>query len=263
MSYSTLFRILYMGRNGKIFDELQTIFAEQNQIATKHSSASSRNGVSSFPIAVESDKGKAGGKVDERALPWPIVESVMATNQKTALQLIRAQPPAIVLVELEQKSTSRLRFCDVVRYRLPTATILAVTSTIPDGTFLFDDVLDLPLRQIQVVSIIKQSGAKHTEHLLELGSVALNMATRTVTTPNGRYTMTPKQCALLKLLMSEHGTVVERKKIMETVWETNYLEDTRTLDVHIRWLRERIEHNPSKPVYLRTVRGVGYQFEAE
>lgn len=252
MSYSTLFRILYMGRKVQIFDELQTIFAEQNQIATKHSSVGSRNGVPP-PHTL-------GGGTD---YSWPMVEFTMATNQKNALRLLRAQPPAIVLVELDQKSDSRLRFCDVVRYRLPTTTILAVTTVPPDNTFAFDDVLHLPLSATQVVNVIKRFGAKRTEHLLELGPITLNMATRTVTTPNGRYTMTPKQCALLKLLMSEHGTVVERKKIMETVWETTYLEDTRTLDVHIRWLRERIEHNPSKPIYLRTVRGVGYRFEIE
>jgi DNA-binding response OmpR family regulator len=71
--------------------------------------------------------------------------------------------------------------------------------------------------------------------------------------------MTPKQCALLQMLMVHHGNVVERSNIMQAIWETSYLEDTRTLDVHIRWLRERIEPDPSNPVYLKTVRGVGYR----
>lgn len=249
MSYPSRFQILYMGRKVSIFEQLQMIFAEQNQLVNQHS-VGERNGVPS-----------KDGHTDRREAPWPIVESAMATNQKTALQLIRAEPPAVVLVELDQKSTSRLRFCDVVRYRLPTAPILAVAQTVPENSFNFDAVLALPLISTQVVHTIQRFSTKHTEYLLQLGPIALNMATRTVVTPNGRYTMTPKQCALLKLLMSEHGEVVERRKIMESVWETNYLEDTRTLDVHIRWLRERIEQNPSKPVYLQTVRGVGYRFD--
>jgi DNA-binding response OmpR family regulator len=61
------------------------------------------------------------------------------------------------------------------------------------------------------------------------------------------------------MLMMHHGIVVKRSKIMQAIWETSYLEDTRTLDVHIRWLRERIEPDPSNPVYLKTVRGVGYR----
>jgi two-component system phosphate regulon response regulator PhoB len=48
---------------------------------------------------------------------------------------------------------------------------------------------------------------------------------------------------------------------MKNVWDTDFLGDTRTLDVHVRWIREKIEENPSSPVYLRTVRGVGYRFE--
>ncbi|MCX6043557.1 MAG: helix-turn-helix domain-containing protein [Chloroflexi bacterium] len=71
--------------------------------------------------------------------------------------------------------------------------------------------------------------------------------------------MTPKQCALLEMLMLNHGKVVLRSDIMRLIWETSYLEDTRTLDVHVRWLRERIEPDPSSPIYLQTVRGVGYK----
>ena len=54
-----------------------------------------------------------------------------------------------------------------------------------------------------------------------------------------------------------------RKKLMKEVWDTDYLGDTRTLDVHIRWLRKKIEDDPSHPVLIRTVRGVGYRFEVE
>lgn len=234
MSYSTLFRILYIGRKAQISDQLETIFGVQNQIAARN-----HEGVGA----------------------WPTVEFVAATNQKTALQLVRAQPPVALLVELEQKPDSRLRFCEVVRYRLPTVAILAVTTKVPDHGFAFDEVIKLPLVPAQVIKTVQTFGTRRAEHLLQQGPITLNIATRTVITANGQYTMTPKQCVLLKLLMTKHGEVVERSKIMETVWETNYLEDTRTLDVHIRWLRERIEPNPSKPIYLKTVRGVGYRFD--
>jgi DNA-binding response OmpR family regulator len=248
MSYPPLFRILYIGRKAQISDQLETIFEHQNQITAHRAQASSTNGVLPAHALATAEAG----------LPWPTVEFVKATNQKTALQLVRAQPPVALLVELEQKPASRLRFCEVVRYRLPTVTILAVTAKTPGNGFAFDGVINLPLIPEQVVKTLQLLGTKRAEHLLRQGPIALNMATRTVVTANGQYTMTPKQCALLKLLMAEHGQVVERRKIMEMVWETDYLEDTRTLDVHIRWLRERIEPNPSKPIYLKTVRGVGY-----
>jgi DNA-binding response OmpR family regulator len=60
--------------------------------------------------------------------------------------------------------------------------------------------------------------------------------------------------------MENAGEVLSRGTIMKEVWETDYLGDTRTLDVHIRWVREKLEDNPSRPQYIITVRGVGYRF---
>lgn len=77
------------------------------------------------------------------------------------------------------------------------------------------------------------------------------------------YNLTPKQFKLLHLLLENPDQILSRKTIMQQVWETDYLGDTRTLDVHIRWLREKIEPNPSQPRRLITVRGVGYHFVSE
>jgi two-component system phosphate regulon response regulator PhoB len=74
------------------------------------------------------------------------------------------------------------------------------------------------------------------------------------------YSLTPKEFKLLYLLISNSDQILSRKTIMQEVWETDYLGDTRTLDVHIRWIREKIEKNPSRPQRLITIRGVGYRF---
>ncbi len=71
----------------------------------------------------------------------------------------------------------------------------------------------------------------------------------------------PKENALLALFMRNRGKVLSREEIMSQVWDTDYLQDTRTLTVHVRWLRLKIEDDPSAPRYLRTVRGVGYRFD--
>lgn len=180
------------------------------------------------------------------------------SNQKAALNLIRLHPPAVIMVEIERKSDSRVRFCEMVRYRLPTAAILAITATRPENAFAFDGFIRLPLTPQQVIAGFDAILSESSEHLLQLGPLQLNIATRTVTTPRGSYSMTPKQCALLQMLMVHQNIVVKRGDIMQAIWETSYLEDTRTLDVHIRWLRERIEPDPSNPTYLKTIRGVGY-----
>ncbi|MGL4650208.1 MAG: winged helix-turn-helix domain-containing protein, partial [Caldilineaceae bacterium] len=98
------------------------------------------------------------------------------------------------------------------------------------------------------------------EQVITRGPITLNTLTRQVTSPKGVCEMTPKQCALLTMLMRHANTVVGRADIMRTIWETSYLEDTRTLDVHVRWLRMMIEPDPAQPTLIVTRRGIGYQF---
>ena len=69
-----------------------------------------------------------------------------------------------------------------------------------------------------------------------------------------------KEFELLSLLLGKAGQVISRAEILDQVWGIDWLGDTRTLDVHIRWLREKIEDDPSQPRYVQTVRGVGYRF---
>ncbi len=187
------------------------------------------------------------------SLEWDVV-----TNQKTALRLARQDPPHLVLVETDT-SGNRLRMCEMLRRRLTSVRIVGVGKQVPAGRFVFDAFLHLPLKPDAIEHLEMLLLTKNDDHLLELGPIRLNLDTRTVITSKGQYHMTPKQCALLQYFMIHHNDVIPRSHIMQAIWETNYLEDTRTLDVHIRWLRERIELDPSSPTLLMTVRGHGYR----
>lgn len=96
---------------------------------------------------------------------------------------------------------------------------------------------------------------------LQAGHLVLDVDVRCVIKDGMAEHLTFKECALMEMFMSNEGEVLTRKRLMKEVWDTDYLGDTRTLDVHIRWLREKIEDDPSDPILLRTVRGVGYRFE--
>ena len=74
--------------------------------------------------------------------------------------------------------------------------------------------------------------------------------------------LTPKECKLLAVLMQNEGEVVSRKTLMKYVWDTDYLGDTRTLDVHICWLRQKVEADPKSPQHILTKRGQGYTLQA-
>ncbi|MEM9777404.1 MAG: response regulator transcription factor, partial [Chloroflexota bacterium] len=101
------------------------------------------------------------------------------------------------------------------------------------------------------------------QQILEVGSVRLDLDTRQATQDGETLTLRHKEFELLALLMGTAGKPVTRANIFNEVWGTDWLGDTRTLDVHIRWLREKLETNPSQPELICTVRNVGYIFQKD
>lgn len=95
---------------------------------------------------------------------------------------------------------------------------------------------------------------------LQIGPITLNLEARRVQKSGQVIDMTQKEFDLLHSLMRQAGRVVRRDDLFNQVWGVDWVGDTRTLDVHIRWLREKIEQNPSAPQLIQTVRGVGYRF---
>ena len=96
--------------------------------------------------------------------------------------------------------------------------------------------------------------------LLRVKDWILDLSRGQVVTGNGAQQLTPMLCRLLEVFMRNPDKVLDRKFLMREVWETDYLGDIRTLEVHICWLRKKIEQDPRYPRYLKTVRGVGYHF---
>ena len=186
-------------------------------------------------------------------IDWTLVNS-----QKDALRLVRSVPPRLVLLEIDVDA-NRIQFGDTLRERMPSIKIVAIGMTRPAELAHVDGFLCLPFDESQVAGVLAPLLNGHQSSLLQVGSLRLNVDLRIVATPKGQYHMTPKTTALLYFLMTHPDQVLSRSELMQHVWDTNYLEDTRTLDVHIRWLRERIEEDPSEPRLLMTVRGRGYR----
>jgi DNA-binding response OmpR family regulator len=122
------------------------------------------------------------------------------------------------------------------------------------------NVLQLPFTSRKVTNRVAKLLSCRTGIMLAAGALTLNLEARCVSRGDSIHRLTPRQARLLEVFMRHTGQTLTRKFLMETVWETNYMGDTRTLDVHVRWIRERIEQDPSSPKYLRTVRGIGYRF---
>ena len=145
---------------------------------------------------------------------------------------------------------------------LPVVWVLEEGASAP-GDELADAYLSRPLT---VPTLLAQVRALLPEVEVESGVLCVNgfafdVEQREVRRGGDRRRLTLKQARLLETLMRQPGKTLSRRFLMKHIWNTDYLGDTRTLDVHVRWVREAIEDDPSNPRYLRTVRGVGYRFE--
>ena len=97
------------------------------------------------------------------------------------------------------------------------------------------------------------------EEMVHYGHISLYLSKKSVDVAGkGESRLTPKLAHLLEQFMRHPHQLLTRRELMQRVWKTDYIGDTRTLDVHIRWVREHIEENPAKPKFLKTVRGKGY-----
>jgi DNA-binding response OmpR family regulator len=123
--------------------------------------------------------------------------------------------------------------------------------------------LPVPHSSRQLSQRIKKAIGNQRDRFLRVGDITLDRLRRQVQRGSRTAHLTPKEFKLLSLMMQHANQVMNRGTIMKEVWETDYLGDTRTLDVHIRWVREKLEDNPSRPRYIITVRGVGYRFSSE
>ena len=97
-------------------------------------------------------------------------------------------------------------------------------------------------------------------HELVAGPLRIDLAGRRVNCRGQELELQPKQFDLLTYLVRNRGTVLTRDQLLHNVWGYDYAGDTRTVDVHVRWLREKLEEDPANPKLIQTVRGVGYAF---
>jgi DNA-binding response OmpR family regulator len=124
-----------------------------------------------------------------------------------------------------------------------------------------DVVLSLPFTPRKLLNRIKPFIPGNSENLLHTGPVRLDLERKRVRCLGREATLTPRLAQLLKLFMEHPGEVLERGRLFREIWKTEYTGDTRTLDVHISWLRHAIEEDPRKPRFLQTIRGLGYRFD--
>ena len=217
---------------------------------------------------------------DERLITEPLAralrgqgyEVVVAHDGRSGLALALEQQPDIVVLDVLMPEMDGWEVCRALRAKssVPILMLTALSEEIDRVLGLelgADDYLTKPFSTRELIARIKAmlrrvalDQATVPQQTLTAGPISLNLDTRQVWKGKQLLELRYKEFELLSLLLSRAGQVVTRAEIFDAVWGTDWLGDTRTLDVHVRWLREKLEDDAGRPIFIQTVRGVGYRF---
>ncbi len=191
------------------------------------------------------------------------VDSV--SSGTVALTRLAEKQPHLVLIDAASMRTSGKRICQSIRKQAPGVPIVLVVEQDVDSTNGLDAnvILAQPFTLQKLLNRIRPLLPSEEKNLLVVGDLQLDTEQRWVRYQNRQASLTPRLVALLKALMDRKGEVIDRKDLFRLVWETGYTGDTRTLDVHISWLRQAIEEDPRHPRLIKTVRSVGYRLDLD
>ena len=184
-----------------------------------------------------------------------------AHSGRQALAQAKSRNVDAVVVDVTSTRLNCKNLCRKLRSETAAPLIaIASATTKLDSAVTPAAIVPKPVTAKKLISKVRLAIDNKPPRLMKIGYLSLDLEKRKLARGSKAFSLTPKEFLLLKLFVSKMGQIVTRKMLMREVWETDYLGDTRTLDVHIRWLREKIEDNASKPQHLLTVRGQGYRF---
>lgn len=186
----------------------------------------------------------------------------VAHTQRQATGRMRSMQPDLLIMDVASFGAAGYRVSDAVRAQSEgVATVLLLPEGHDFAGSSAEAYMTPPFTSRRLLYRVRKVAETLPRREIQVGEFTLDPDTRILHKGNTSMHLRPKEAALLALLMGKPGKVLSRKRIMKEVWETDYHEDTRTLSVHMRWLRIKIEDDPSAPRCLRTVRGVGYCFD--
>ncbi len=199
-------------------------------------------------------------------------EVILSDNGLDGLKQAKEEGPDLILLDLMLPEMDGLSVCRALR-RDSDVPIIMLTAR---GTEMdkivgletgADDYVVKPFSLGELLarirSLLRRTRNDKQENQMQLtsGNISLDLTSRRVSKDDAEVHLTQKEFNLLAELIRNKGAVLSRDLLLEKVWGYSYVGNTHTVDVHIRWLREKIELDPSKPVRIVTVRGVGYRFE--
>jgi len=201
------------------------------------------------------------------------------SDGRTAVNIAREIQPDLIVLDIMLPGMDGLEITRILRQEM-TIPILMLTARDEEIDRVIgleigaDDYIIKPFSMVELMARIKahlrrvriemEKAATKThklDNMIELGNLTINQSRLEITVDGNVVALKPKEYELLLYFARHRGQVMSRDNILERVWGWDFSGGSRTVDVHVRWLREKIEKDPAEPTRIITIRGVGYRFE--
>ena len=206
-------------------------------------------------------------------------EVLIAGDGPAGLKIARKESPDLIVLDLMLPGMDGLEVCRILRREMNTPVIMLTARDDEIDRVVglevgADDYLTKPfsmrellarvkamLRRVRLMKEDLTPPIDTSQHILRFKELEINLDRREVYLNGSLVVLKPKEFDLLTYFANHPGRVISRDTILSEVWGWDYTGESRTVDVHVRWLREKIEQDPAHPIRLITVRGAGYRFE--
>jgi two-component system response regulator RegX3 len=201
-------------------------------------------------------------------------ETAIAEDGRQAINMFNADGADLILLDLMIPEVSGVEVCRTIRTQsqVPIIMLTAKDAEIDKVVGLelgADDYVTKPYSSRELIARIKavlrrgqsEDGSNQDQDLLEVGPIRLNIGKHQVFVGGNPVALPLKEFELLEFLMRNSGRVLTRSQLIDRVWGGDYYGDTKTLDVHIKRLRAKVESDPANPILIQTIRGLGYKLE--
>ena len=200
-------------------------------------------------------------------------EVITGSDGLEAVKLVREEKPDLLVLDVMMPNMDGLTACSKIR-EFSNIPIILLTAKTDDMDKLMgfdhgaDDYLTKPFNILElkarIRALLRRTGAaekKESDNTLTIGSISLDLNGRNAYRSGELADLTAKEFDVIEFLMRNPNRVYSREALLDTIWAYEYRSDIRTVDVHIRRLREKLEENPAQPQYIMTKWGVGYYFK--